>query len=130
MKDLKYLLAYLIPLSGGLALAYQGVWSWATLILAFIIIPIIDTFLPGTTQNVPEEMEESRAKNIFFDILLLACAPICFVLTFFYLYTLKTTVLTPFEIAGLTISIGIVLGATGINVAHELGHRPGKWEQF
>ncbi len=129
MKDLKYLLAYLIPLSGGLALAYQGVWSWATLILAFIIIPIIDTFLPGTTQNVPEEMEESRAKNVFFDVLLLACAPICFALTFFYLYTLKTTVLTTFELAGLTMSIGIVLGATGINVAHELGHRPGRLEQ-
>jgi alkane 1-monooxygenase len=33
------------------------------------------------------------------------------------------------ELAGLTVSIGIVLGALGINVAHELGHRANPSEQ-
>lgn len=128
--DLKYLLAYLIPLSGWLAIEWQGLWSWATVVLAFGIIPIIDAALPPTTANVPVESEPSRSKIRFFDFLLLICAPLCFLLTYLYLHTVKSVPLSMQELVGLTLSTGIVLGATGINVAHELGHRHGKTEQF
>jgi hypothetical protein len=47
MKDLKYLLAYSIPLSAWLALQWQGWWSWATVILAFGIFPLLDAITSG-----------------------------------------------------------------------------------
>jgi len=51
-------------------------------------------------------------------------------LTYYYLYTVQTKVLSTSELVGLTLSIGVVLGATGINVAHELGHRTDQVSQF
>lgn len=130
MKDLKYLLAYSIPLSAVLALLWQGWWSWATVILAFGIFPLLDAIFPASTANYSESEEKSRLSNRFFDILLYICAPICFVLVYFYFKTIQTGGLATYEWLGLTFSIGVVLGALGINVAHELGHRANKWEQF
>ncbi|MGY6742924.1 MAG: alkane 1-monooxygenase [Cecembia sp.] len=130
MKDLKYLLAYSIPLSAVLALLWQGWWSWATVILAFGIFPLLDALFPASTANYSESEEKSRLSNRFFDMLLYICAPICFVLVFFYFKTIQTGGLDTYEWLGLTFSIGVVLGALGINVAHELGHRANKWEQF
>jgi alkane 1-monooxygenase len=130
LRDFKYLFAYLIPASGLLALQWQGLWSWATLILAFGILPIFDALLPASTANIPAEQEDSRSKLLFFDLLLYACAPICYVLVALFLHTVQTQALSTSELWGLSISIGIVLGATGINVAHELGHRNNPFEQW
>jgi alkane 1-monooxygenase len=130
MKDLKYLLAYLIPLAGWLAIELQGAWTWVTVLIAFGIIPVLDAVLPASTANVPAEEEENRSKRLFFDLLLFLCAPICFVLTYLYLDAVKNQPLDTYELVGITLSIGIVLGSTGINVSHELGHRSGKLEQF
>jgi alkane 1-monooxygenase len=129
MKDTKYLLAYLFPLSAWAAMEFQGAWAWATPVLAFGILPVLDAMLPASTQNLTPEEEESRSKNLFFDLLLYACAPLCYVLVFFYFRTLQTSELNLMEIVGLTFSIGIVVGSMGINVAHELGHRANKMEQ-
>ncbi len=126
MKDIKYVLAYLIPLSAWIGLEYQGFWVWATLIFTFGIVPVIDAVLPASTRNVPVEVEESRSKIFFFDLLLYACAPISFYLLFVYFQTLKNADLTLSETLGLTTGMGIVLGSMGINVAHELGHRTSK----
>lgn len=130
MKDLKYLLAYSIPISAVLALLWQGWWSWATVILAFGIFPVLDALIPASTANYSENEEKSRLSNRFFDMLLYICAPLCFVLVYFYFQTLQIGGLETHEWLGLTFSIGVVLGALGINVAHELGHRANKWEQF
>ena len=130
MKDLKYLLAYSIPVSAWLALQWQGWWSWATVILAFGIFPLLDAMFPASTANYSEKDEKIRLSNRFFDLLLYLCAPICFVLVYFYFQTIQAGALATYEWLGLTFSIGVVLGALGINVAHELGHRANSWEQF
>jgi alkane 1-monooxygenase len=129
LSDFKYLTAYSIPLSAWMALQWQGVWSWATLILAFGIFPILDELLPASTKNPSPEEEASRLKNPVFDMLLYACAPICYFLLAGYFHVIREGGLSGFETAGLTVSIGIVLGALGINVAHELGHRSHPREQ-
>ncbi|AFL86103.1 Fatty acid desaturase [Belliella baltica DSM 15883] len=130
MKDLKYLFAYSIPLSAYLALQWLGWWSWATVILAFVIFPVFDAVYPASSKNHSESEEKKRLSNRFFDLLLYICAPICFLLVFLYFQTINNTILSLNETIGLTFSIGVVLGSLGINVAHELGHRNNKWEQF
>jgi len=130
MKDLKYFLACLLPLSAMLALAWQGAWSWATVVLAFFILPVAELFFPVSTANVPPELEDSRSKNRLFDWLLYLNAPLLFGSVGWYLHIVSTQTLDTIELVGLTLSTGIIVGANGINVAHELGHRSTRGEQF
>lgn len=129
MKDVKYVLAYLIPASALLALAWQGAWSWSTVALAFLVIPLAELILPLSAANVPAQEETSRSQRRFFDWLLYANAPLLFGIVGWYLYAVSHQSLPFFELAGLTLGTGIVIGANGINVAHELGHRSRRGEQ-
>lgn len=129
MKDLKYLLAYFLPASTALALAFQGAWSWATVILGFVIIPVLETVLPQSAANIPPEEEDNRSRRLLFDLLLYLNFPALFALAGWYLYVIQHAALTGAETAGLTLSAGILVGAIGINVAHELGHRAKRYEQ-
>lgn len=129
MKDAKYLWAYLIPASAVSALWLQGGWTWATLILAFMVLPIVELITPAHTANTAPEAEEARSKRLFFDILLYLNAPLLFGIVGYYLYLLSVGGLSSAEITGLSLSVGIVVGTCGINVAHELGHRTNPWEQ-
>jgi len=130
MKDLKYLLAYILPASTGLALAFQGFWSWATVVLSFAIIPLLEPILPQSTANIPPAQEENRSRRRLFDVLLYLNLPVLFALVGWYLYVIQTQNLIFLEMAGLTLSTGIMVGAIGINVAHELGHRARQYEQI
>lgn len=71
-----------------------------------------------------------RSRRLFFDWLLYLNAPILFGVLGWYLWTLSTVSLSISEILGLSLSVGIVAGTSGINVAHELGHRTNKIEQL
>jgi alkane 1-monooxygenase len=98
--------------------------------VAFVLIPILDALLPASTKNIPAEEEAKRSHLLFFDLLLYASAPICFFLTWFYFHRITTTNPGTAELIGMTASMGIVLGSLGINVSHELGHRPNRLSQF
>lgn len=129
MRDLKYLFAYLVPASAMLGLAWQGLWSWLTVCLAFGMLPLVELFTPKSTKNVSEEEENDLGSRTFFDWLLYANAVLLFGIVGWYLWTLGTQTLMIFEMIGLTLGAGIVASTSGINVAHELGHRPNKFEQ-
>lgn len=130
MKDLKYLLAYIMPLSGFVALYFGGILSYASVIIGFLILPTLEFFIPTSTKNFAPSDEDQRSNIVFFDILLYANIPILLALVFGYFYTISNHILETYEIVGMTLSIGILCGSLGINVAHELGHRTNKVEQF
>lgn len=130
MKDLKYLLAYLLPLSALLALGLQGPWAWATVVLSFGIIPVLEIWTPQSTENVPQEEEAPRARRLLFDVLLYLNLPLLFGIVGWYIFTVQHQVLSAAELIGLTLGTGIVVGTVGINVAHELGHRERRYEQI
>jgi alkane 1-monooxygenase len=128
-KDAKYLIAYVAPAAVLFALLAQGIWSYAGVYVAFVLIPILDVLLPSSDANFTEAEEQSRLSEHFFDWLLYLNVPILYGLIIFYFHTLSTQVLATYEIVGLTLSLGIIVSTIGINVAHELGHRANKWEQ-
>jgi len=130
MRDLKYLIAYLAPLSAFWAIYKGGFWSFSAFYLAFILIPIFDQLFPLKSSNVDSSAEENRAKNIFFDLLLYANVPILYGILFYYFSTLGENNLALYEKLGITLSTGIIIGTIGINVGHELGHRNNIFEQF
>ncbi|MEL7119714.1 MAG: alkane 1-monooxygenase [Bacteroidota bacterium] len=130
MKDLKYLLAYLIPITSVLAINLQGAWSYSTVIFAFGILPLFDQFLPSSKEKYSTEEKSSRLKNKLFDWLLYLNLPLLYAIVFYHLNTLATADLSNSEYTGLILSVGIVIGACGINVGHELGHRTNKKENW
>jgi len=131
MRDLKYLLAYTIPLFTLLALIVQGFWSYSTVIYAFLVIPFMETFVfANKGRNLTEEERQYRATSKVFDWLLYLNFPLIVGLLVYYLQTISRGTLATYETFGLTLSMGTMLGACGINVAHELGHRLNKKEQL
>ena len=130
MKDLKYLMAFSIPLIAFVGLTYQGVWLWATPIYTFVFIPVLEVIFPLDPENLNAENRANRIKNKLFDWLLYLNIPLVFGLLIFAFYTLKNPLVQPYEYLGLVFSVGIVLGVNGINVAHELGHRQKTNERF
>ena len=129
MKDIKYLFAYILPMSALWALWSMGFWAWTTVVLTFVALPIMEAILPYSTANVPEGEENERSQKPYFDILLYLNAPLLYAIVAAYLFRISTFGLVWLEIIGITLSTGIVVGAVGINVAHELGHRYKPWEQ-
>jgi alkane 1-monooxygenase len=130
MKDWRYLLAYTVPASALLALLWQGAWAWATVALAFGIVPALELVAPMSVANVPETDEGSRSRRRLFDWLLYLNVPLLYGIVGTYLFLLENQALSAAEWLGLTLSVGIVVGASGINVAHELGHRNTRSEQL
>jgi len=130
MKDLKYLAAFSIPIMAFLGIYLKGSWVWATPVFAFVCIPILELVLPVEPTNLNQDEAEHKLKKKLFDWLLYLNIPIVFGLLIYALFTVSRTTLETYEFVGLIISLGIVLGVNGINVAHELGHRQNTKERF
>lgn len=129
MKDIKYLAALTIPLSAIISLYFKGYWSYFTPFYAFAIIPILELLLPQDPNNLDDNARQEKAKSPFFDWMLYFNAPIVYGILFYTLYDIAIHSYALFELIGLVLSVGIVLGVNGINVAHELGHRQLTWER-
>ena len=129
-RDLKYLIAYVAPLAAYLGICLQGPWSFGSVYVGFVLIPLLEFFTPQSVENVPAEEEPLRARSQFFDYLLYLNIPILYGLLLYYFNTLAAGGLAAYEIAGMTLSVGLIVGTIGINVAHELGHRANRLEQL
>lgn len=127
---MKYLLSFIIPIVGVLGIYYGGIFSYAALLFAFVLFPILELLLPIDKENYTEPEVKNRLKNKLFDVLLYLNVPIVYGSLVFTLYKISHVNLSLFEIIGMTISLGIILGSNGINVAHELGHREKLFERI
>lgn len=130
MKDLKYLAAFSIPLMAIIGLIFKGVWVWATPIFTFVCIPVLELVFPIDNKNLePNEIDTKLKKNIF-DWLLYFNLPVVYSILIYGLLLVSISPLETYELIGLIVSVGIVLGVNGINVGHELGHRQTTNERF
>ncbi|MGB3607908.1 alkane 1-monooxygenase [Psychroserpens sp.] len=130
MKDLKYLTAFSIPLMALIGIYFKGELVFLTPFYAFVMIPVLELIFPIDTNNLSSEAVESNLKRKVFDWLLYLNLPIVYGLVIFGIYEASSSILETYELVGMIISVGIVLGVNGINVAHELGHRQTTNERF
>lgn len=129
MHNLKYLAAYIIPALCVFGLLAGGWATWLTVAFTFGFIPVVEHFLPQSTENLVESERQRMLADRIFDWLLYLNVPIVFGILALLVYQLNHHTFTPAEWWGTVLSVGIVLGANGINVAHELGHRTTRSEQ-
>ena len=111
-------------------LYFKGAWCFLTPVYSFVIIPLLEMLLPEDNTNYSEPELENRKVNMVFDWMLYFNLPIVYGLVVWALIIVTSVPLETFEIIGLTLSLGMVLGTNGINVAHELGHRQTTNERF
>jgi len=130
MKDLKYLAALTIPITAIISIYYKGLWVYITPVYVFIMIPILELLLAKNPSNYSESEIKTKKVNPLFDWMLYLNLPIIYALLFWALIEVSLKTLEVYEFIGIVISVGIVLGGNGINVAHELGHRLTTNERF
>jgi len=130
MKDLKYLAAFSIPLVAVIGIYFKGPLAYLTPFYAFVMIPVMELIFPMDTTNLTSEDVQSKLEQKIFDWLLYLNLPVVYGLVFFGLYQVTSTPIETYELVGMMLSVGIVLGVNGINVAHELGHRQTTNERF
>ena len=130
MKDLKYLAALTIPISALISIYFKGYWSFFTPFYTFMIIPILEVLFPQDSSNLEGEVLANKKKSKLFDWMLYLNIPIVFGFVLYSLWDITSNSYAIYELIGLILTVGIVLGVNGINVAHELGHRQQTFERY
>ncbi|HAA55533.1 MAG TPA: alkane 1-monooxygenase [Myxococcales bacterium] len=126
----RYLLSLIfIPLTIS-SIVMGGWWSFCVPLVAFVLIPTLELLLPIDVGNMSKEEEERALSSKWFSYILYAIVPLHWAVVIFYLYSVSLGQMTWLHWLGATSSVGILCGAYGINVAHELGHRKKKHEQW
>jgi len=124
-RDLKYLAAYFLPIGTYFSIIQSGIASFYPLFFAFIMLPILEIVFPARPNNLTEPEAKSKDNQLFFDILLYLNIPIIALLLYTY-FTRMPLFHNWIDWVGNTGSLGLVLSSSGINVAHELGHKKSK----
>lgn len=126
----KYLLVYFSPLVIFLSLNGRGMSTYTAVIALFIAVPLIELIFRGTEKNMEKTEEKLASKNRIYDFIIYSMLPLQFYFIFLFLNTISSTNLEMFEKIGMTLAMGTSCGVLGINVAHELGHRRTRYEQW
>ena len=121
----------LIPFfSGSVAMLYDlPVFWWFTPFFIFVAIPFLDWLNGEDQSNPPEEVVPTLEKEPYYRYMVYAAAVALYVSFFWGVWMLIHGGLAWHELAGLTVSLGIITGIS-INTAHELGHKPSRFERI
>ncbi|MBU2953644.1 alkane 1-monooxygenase [Marinobacter sp. F3R08] len=134
LKKYSYMIA-MVPLvlpplllAAGHATGLVNLFSWGVPVVVFGIVPVLDLLLGKDSMNPDEEADVPRmGGECFYRIMTLAWVPGFATLLVWGMLEMASGTFSPAGSAGWIVSIGIV-GGLGINVAHELIHKDGRFE--
>jgi alkane 1-monooxygenase len=107
-----------------------GPWVFFGVFYAFGLIPFLELFMQGSTENFSQAEEEVLKKDFAYDLLVWLIVPAQWALMIIFLFKVGDAALPLWERLGLISAMGIGCGVFGINVGHELGHRNTWYEQL
>jgi len=122
-RALKYLMSFTIPFLIWKSFGWEEEITFLPLIYAFGIIPIIELILLPDPSNFSSLEVEIVANDSLYNILLYITIPIQYFILWTFLKRVSAGGYYTYELVAYTLSMGIMCGIYGINVAHELGHR-------
>jgi len=129
-SDFRYLLGCLPPVICWLGLYLGGWYAPGLLYFGFVIIPILELFVPASPFTEEEIILMKKSQKRFFDILLYVQVPFLYGLISYFVWQYVHAGWTTAELIFSVINLGILIGVTGINVAHELGHRQQSFDRW
>lgn len=130
IKPYKYISPFIILIAAFFAFQTTGILTFLPVIYAFVIIPLFELFIKADTTNLSAAEEEVAKADKTYDYILYAIVPLQYALLVQFLFSLQQTDLTWVDVTGRIMTMVLLCGVFGINVAHELGHRTNKSEQF
>ena len=107
----------------------QALWFWATLVIWYLIVPVVDHLLPPDASNPPPEVVPQLDADRYYRYLTYLTVPIHYVTLLYTAYVIGTQDLAWYSILGLALSVGVVNGLA-INTGHELGHKTTDLERW
>ena len=125
-----YVCGHLLSLFALWGFFVGGLTSYLLPFVTFGIIPVFELLTPPNFNNFDQETLQGRDKSRAFHLLVLSVVPLQYVVLSLYLWCVAQGEWSVFEWAGNTLSMGILCGSYGINVAHELGHRSDKLSRW
>lgn len=121
-------IGFLAPPLVFLSVSRGGWWSLAPLVVLYLGLPIGDALLGlHAARHTPEETAR-LSERVSFRLVTWLWVPVQAALIWWAVNRFATLPLTPLERLGLIASVGTVTGGIGITYAHELIHRPGRFE--
>jgi alkane 1-monooxygenase len=130
IRALKYLTTYTLPLAVIFSFTSEGWHTFMPIIYAFGIIPLLELFIKPDARNLSEAEIELSKSDSMYDLLVWFIVPVQVGFLVWYFFNINTVTAFGLTWWGRTVSMGLMCGVLGINVAHELGHRTTKFEQF
>jgi alkane 1-monooxygenase len=130
IRPYKYISPFIVLIGAFFAFRNTGILTFLPVIYAFGFIPLIEVFLKPETSNLSSTEEEVAKADKAYDYILYIIVPAQYGLLIQFLLSFQQSGLTWVDITGRIMSMGLLCGVFGINVAHELGHRANKTEQF
>jgi alkane 1-monooxygenase len=128
LSDARFLLALAAagaPVGGHLAGQY-----WHAFLVFFVVVPVLDLAIGRRgAAATPAEMRRLEA-GAFFRFVLHAWVPLQIGLLVWGSYVISQGNLSLGNAVLLTLSVGLATGATGITIAHELGHKRSALDRF
>lgn len=130
VKKYTYLICFVLPIVAGIGYYLRGYFHFLTPVLIFGILPVLDLYLGKDATNPREEDVVGLQQERFYRYLTYAWAYMQVAFVIWAIYVVATDEFNLTEMIGFTLSVGLITGGIGITVAHELGHKNTKMEQF
>ena len=122
-RHLKFLLPFSLFVLAYLAFTQRGWLIASPVIYAFGFIPLLELLIPLSKENMTEAEEKIAKDDRIYDWWLYIIVPLQYAALVFFLFSLQEEGLPTWEKWGRIVAMGLLCGAFGINVGHELGHR-------
>jgi len=128
-KKLGFLFIYLFIPMPIIGLYLGGMYNFMSFIVIFMGVPLIDFFFTDNRNPTPDE-ENILKRDKYFKLITLLYVPTQIALLIFGMMTIHLATLSWVEWLGFTMSMGLVSGGVGINLAHELMHKNDKLQHI
>ncbi len=130
MKKYQFLLIYTLPILVFISLTMKGWITFLPIILYFGLVPLVELFFKPDHTNITKDIEKSLKSDAFFDWIIYLIIPLHIGLLILFFIIIKDTPIDSIEYIGRIASVGVMLGVSGINLGHELGHRNNRVTQL
>ncbi len=129
VKAWAYLLAFVVPLLVVAGLRIGGAAVLLTPAFTFVLVPLLDLAVGEDRTNTTPDEDRAMDGERYYRVLTWLFVPVYWAVLVSVLRAAAAGGWSPLETAGNVFSLG-VLGGIGIVVAHEMGHKPGRFEKL
>ena len=129
MGKLKYLFVFTLPALAYISFHSTGWKAYLPVLEAFALIPLLELLFTPDNSNLSPETKVQKVGDTFYRFVLRLCVPTQLAMGYVMLVQTQGEMETS-TLIGRILSHGMLCGVMGINVAHELGHKRNKMDQF